>query len=238
MHNAAVEGPIGLVGSGEFTPATEEVDLALLEGRARRVVFLPTAAAPEGEQRTAYWVELGRTHYRRLDVDATPLMVRDRHDAESSKCADQIAGAGLIYLSGGSPTYLAATLTGSRVGAAIRDAWLRGTAVAGCSAGAIALTETVPDIRRRRGKSVAGLGLVTGMSVIPHFDQIERWMPGAIQWAIDKTQPGVHLIGIDEDTAIVGGPREWRVMGRGSAWVLETPGQPVSYAPGVLLSLA
>jgi cyanophycinase-like exopeptidase len=233
-----VPGPIALVGSGEFTPATEDVDLALLAGRSGRVVYLPTAAALEGEERIDYWVELGRAHYQRLGVEAIPLMVLNRDDADSARLADQVAGAGMVYLSGGNPTYLAKTLVGTRVGAAINEVWMQGSAVAGCSAGAIALTDTVPDIRRRSGPPVPGLGLVPGVIVMPHFDQIERWMPGAIQWALDATPPGVHLVGIDEDTAIVGGPLEWRVMGRGHAWVLASVGEHSSFMAGELVSLA
>jgi cyanophycinase len=230
-----VTGRVGLVGSGEFTPATEGVDKDLLERVPRRVVFLPTAAAQEGSERVAYWVELGRAHYARLGVEATPLMVLDRQDADSAELAAQVAGAGLIYLSGGDPTYLAATLVGSRVGAAIVDVWRAGRSVAGCSAGAIALMQSVPDIRRRRGEPLAGLGLVQGMHVIPHFDKIEQWMPGAVQWAMERTPPGERLVGVDEDTALVGGPEEWRVIGRGSAWVLDTPGHPERYDDGARL---
>jgi cyanophycinase len=238
VHNPAVSGRVGLVGSGEFTPATEHVDAALLDGVARRVVFLPTAAALEGPERIAYWVELGRSHYQRLGVDATPLMVLERSDADSAALAAQVTGAGLVYLSGGDPTHLASTLVGSRVGDAILEAWRAGSSVAGCSAGAIALMETVPNIRRRQGESVAGLGVVPGMRVMPHFDRIEQWMPGAVRWAIDRTPAGVQLVGIDEDTAIVGGPRRWRVIGRGSAWVLEASREPVSYGDGAVLSLS
>jgi cyanophycinase-like exopeptidase len=214
----------------------EGVDTTLLEGRTPRVVFLPTAAAPEGRERLAYWVRLGRVHYRRLGIEALPLMVLNREDADDPGLAEQVRGAGLVYLSGGSPTFLAATLAGTRVGAAINEAWQQGAAVAGCSAGAIALTETVPDIRNRRGDSIPGLGIVRGVSVIPHFDQIERWMPGAIQWAIDHTPPDVHLIGIDEDTAIVGGPQRWRVMGSRRAWRFGATGEPADYHAGAILS--
>jgi cyanophycinase len=238
VHNAAVSGRVGLVGSGEFTPATEQVDTALLEGVPRRVVYLPTAAALEGTERIAYWVDLGRAHYERLGVDATPLMVLDRRDADSADLAAQVEGAGLVYLSGGDPTHLASTLVGSRVGDAILAAWRNGCSVAGCSAGAIALTQTVPDIRHRRGDSVAGLGLVPGVRVIPHFDKIEQWMPGAVRWAIDSTPPGEHLIGIDEDTAIVGGLHDWRVMGRGGAWALTGGREPVRYADGADMVLS
>jgi cyanophycinase len=232
-----VTGRVALVGSGEFTPATEGVDRELLAGVRRQVVFLPTAAAQEGTERISYWVGLGRAHYARLGVDSTPLMVLGRHDADSEELAAQVATAGLIYLSGGDPAYLASTLVGSRVGAAILDAWRAGSSVAGCSAGAIALMESVPDIRRRRGEPLAGLGLVRGMHVIPHFDRIEQWMPGAVQWAIDRTPPGEHLVGVDEDTCLLGGPHQWRVMGRGSAWVLDVPGQPTGYGDGELVVL-
>jgi cyanophycinase len=238
VHNAAVSGPLGLVGSGEFTPATEAVDIALLDGREQRVVFLPTAAALEGTKRTSYWVELGRTHYRRLGVEATPLMVLDRAHADDAAMAAQVARAGLIYMSGGDPTYLARTLVGSRVGDAIRDAWQGGAAVAGCSAGAIALAESVPDIRRRGEPSVPGFGLAHGMAVLPHFDQIDRWRPGATRWVVDHTPPGLHVIGIDEDTAMVGGPTDWRVMGRGSVWILNGPGGRTQHGDGAAFSIA
>ena len=238
MHTSNVSGPLGLVGSGEFTPATEAVDVALLDGRAQRVVFLPTAAAQEGTERTAYWVDLGRAHYQHLGVEATPLMVLDREQADTVAAAAVVEGAGLIYMSGGDPTYLARTLVGTRVGDAIRDAWQSGAAVAGCSAGAIALAEIVPDIRRRGGVAVPGLGLARGMAVLPHFDQIDRWRPGATASVVASTPPGVHVIGIDEDTAMVGGPTDWRVMGRGSVWILDTPGERTRFSDGEAFSTA
>ena len=45
----------------------------------------------------------------------------------------------------------------------------------------------------------------------------------------------VSLIGIDEETAIVGGPQTWRVEGRGSAWRLD--GDRVEFPTGTTLSL-
>src|SRR5438552_13266230 len=86
-------GPLALVGSGEFTPAMAEVDRDLLRGRPSRVVFLPTAAAREGEERLRYWVDLGKSHYLRLGVEAVPLMVRLREEAEDEDLAAQVEGA-------------------------------------------------------------------------------------------------------------------------------------------------
>jgi cyanophycinase len=36
---------------------------------------------------------------------------------------------------------------------------------------------------------------------------------------------GVTVLGIDEDTALVGGPNEWTVKGRQSAWRLTHAGR-------------
>ena len=66
--------------------------------------------------------------------------VVDRISADDPELAGLVAGAGLVYLSGGNPPFLASTLRGTRVWAAIEDAWRAGAALAGCSAGAMALT--------------------------------------------------------------------------------------------------
>lgn len=231
-------GPIALVGSGEFTPAMEEVDGELLEGRPQRVVFLPTAAAPEGEKSIAYWVDLGRLHYTRLGVEAVPLLVLDRAgaDDDDANLASAIAGAGLVYLSGGDPTYLAATLLHTRVGDAIVAAWQNGAAVAGCSAGAVALTDYVPDVRHRGRTATGGLALVPHIVVLPHFDQLERWAPGVTKWALDSLPADRVLVGVDEETAMLGGPVEWRVRGRRHVWELSRGADPVGHAAGDTLS--
>src|SRR2546430_975557 len=108
-------GPVALVGSGEFLPVMEAVDAALLAGRPPRLAFLPTAAAQEGAERVDYWVELATEHCRRLGVEAVPVLALDRAGADDPGLAALIAGAGLVYLSGGNPGYLAETLRGSLV---------------------------------------------------------------------------------------------------------------------------
>ncbi|MGH9042399.1 MAG: Type 1 glutamine amidotransferase-like domain-containing protein, partial [Acidimicrobiia bacterium] len=119
MEPASTAGPVALVGSGEFTPAMAAVDRLLLRGRPPRAVFLPTAAGQEGAERIGYWVRLGRTHYEDLGVEPVPLLVLDRASADDPELAAEVEGAGLVYLSGGDPAYLAATLAGTRVGDAI-----------------------------------------------------------------------------------------------------------------------
>jgi cyanophycinase-like exopeptidase len=148
-----------------------------------------------------------------------------------------VDGAGLIYLSGGNPAFLAETLRGSAVGKAIRRNWEAGAAVAGCSAGAMALMERVPYIREPDTAPTEGLGLVRGVVVLPHFDQMERWMAGATELALGMAPPGYLVLGIDEETAVVGGPVEWRVAGRQSAWLLSAGGEHRRFQSGQALRL-
>src|SRR2546421_9800281 len=215
--------PVALVGSGEFLPVMEEVDRELLAGRPPVLAFLPPAAGQEGPSRIQYWLRLAESHARRLGVEPVPVPVLDRADAERTDLADRLAGAGLVYLSGGNPGYLADTLRKSPVLDAIVAAWEGGAALAGCSAGAAALSEVAhelpTDVRR------LGLGLVRRLVVIPPFDQVEHRAPEIIGRSVSSLTDGQLLVGIDENTALVGGPDRWRVRGRGRVSVIDTEGR-------------
>jgi cyanophycinase len=228
-------GPIALVGSGEFLPAMEAVDAALLAGRPARAVFLPTAAGPEGPERVEYWLRLGAEHYRRLGAEPVPLAVIDRDDASDPALAAEVAGAGLVYLSGGNPGYLADTLRGTAVLDAVLAAWRAGAALAGCSAGACALTDVADDIRT--GVARAGLAVVPGLVVLPHFDRIEWWRPGIVGQRAAALAAGQTLVGIEEETALVGGDDGWRVEGRGRVWIIGAGGDRAAHPAGSVLDL-
>src|SRR5438552_15180852 len=73
-------GPLALVGSGEYLAVMAGVEGALIEGRPRRYVQIPTAAAPEGPDRLQYWLDLGAAQAERLGVQQVPVVVRDRDD--------------------------------------------------------------------------------------------------------------------------------------------------------------
>jgi cyanophycinase len=211
-------GPLALLGSGEFLSGAEALDRSLLAGRPPRVVHLATAAAPDGHERLEYWHELGRRHFERIGAEMVPLPVRNRVDAESGNLAAKVMGAGLIYLSGGNPGYLADTLRGTAVLAAILEAWRAGAAVAGCSAGAMALTTTADDVTGRRVRP--GLAVLRRLALICHFGRTEECWPGTQARRLADLQPGQVLVGLEDETAIVGGPDRWQVHGRGRAWRL------------------
>ena len=232
-------GPLALVGSGEYLPVMADVERLLLAGRPPRYVQLPTAAAPEGEDRLRYWLDLGAAQADRLGAQQIPVLVRDRAEADDPDLAALIAGAGLIYLSGGQPGYLARTLRGTLVWQAIVAAWRAGAALAGCSAGAIALTGWVPALGDLATDPDPGLALLPWLRVLPHFDRMLHWIPNILDHALLQSPSGTTVLGIDEDTALVdltGTGHTWQVHGRQQAWTLITPNHRTPHPPGTTLT--
>jgi cyanophycinase len=210
-------GAVALVGSGEFLPAMTEFDVGLLvaTGRPRpRVVIIPTASWPDGEAAFARWASMGVAHFSNLGAEVEPVPIRDRSDADDGAHAQAIGEADLIYLSGGKPGHLSATLDGSAAGWALSQAHARGAVVAGCSAGAMVLAERHFDFRRRRliwpVRWSDGLGLVQGASVIPHYD---AWPEPVCALIALQAPRGSIVLGIDEGTAVVGRDGSWQVHG-------------------------
>lgn len=216
-------GPIALVGSGEFLPAMTEVDQSLLAatGRSRpRVVILPTASWPDGEDVFRRWAAMGVEHFSALGAEVEPVLVRDRFDADDEAHAAAIGEADLVYLSGGKPGHVSGALLGTAVGDALLAAHHRGATIAGCSAGAMTITARHWDTRARRIfwplRWRTGLGLVRSAVVIPHYDAF----PEAFAALIVLQAPNdATTVGIDEETAIVGNDGAWQVRGRGRVTV-------------------
>ena len=118
---------------------------------------------------------------------------------------------------------------------AILAAWRAGAALAGCSAGACALTAVADDTRT--GAVRPGLGVVPELVVLPHFDRIEQWRPAIVAHRAAGLTPGQILIGVDEDTALVSGPEGWRVNGRQQVWVIEPDGRRTAHPAGATVAL-
>jgi cyanophycinase-like exopeptidase len=230
-------GPLALVGSGEYLPKMLQLERALIAGRPARYVQIPTAASAEGPARMQYWIELGRKQAERMGVEAVPLVVADRGQADDPEIADQVKGAGLIYLSGGSPALLADVLRDTALWRAIVAQWQGGAALAGCSAGAMVMGDWVPDLRHPSGGDRPGLGLLPGLRVLPHFDKMLGRMPDMLTRMMLRTPEGVTMVGIDELTALVGGPKLFTVEGHQSAWLLGR-GRRQQLAVGDTLELA
>lgn len=198
-------GPLALVGSGEFLPEMVEVDRLLLEAAGRRqghALIVPTASALEPGM-PEQWAERGLRHFsERLDLAAQAALIMNRDDA-GERFLPLVREARFIYFSGGNPRYLAETMAGTAFWAAVHEAWRDGAVLAGCSAGAMLLGGRIQNIVGRPGEAIAALGLLPRAIVIPHFDRIEHYRPGALD-AVRAARPaGMTLLGIDELTALV-----------------------------------
>jgi cyanophycinase len=195
-----------------------DLDRSLLAavGRARpRVAIVPTASAPDGEEVFQRWASMGVAHFSALGAEVEPVLVRDRAEAMDDASVQAVGEADIVYLSGGKPDHLRRVLDGTPLGDAVIDAHLRGAVVAGCSAGAMVLAGHLPSLRRRMMpwplRWRAGLGLVPGVAVLPHYD---AWPEVVVAVMALQAPSDTTVLGIDEDTAVVGRDGAWQVHGR------------------------
>jgi cyanophycinase len=216
---------LAFLGAGEFEPWSEPVDRWVLERAAGdgRVLILPTASAPEGDEVFEGWARKGLEHFAALGVPAEVLPIKRREDAERGDLAERVRAASVVYASGGNPSYLADVLRGSAVCRALWEGMEAGLGYVGCSAGVACLTETTYDTAVLDLASEAvwapGLGYARGVLFAPHWDTVERWYPGAQAFIAASLGPGETLVGIDEATAMVGDGSAWSVLGRSAVHV-------------------
>ena len=156
-----------LQGGNELTPPCRDMDQRLLAmAPSAQVVVVPLASKPgadyerTGAHATAYLSDLG------AEVVVAPDARRDPGGAAAA-----VTGVGLVVLTGGSPRQLVDALTSSGLDAVIRAAAADGAVVMGASAGAmVACTTTLLPQWHRDPLVGAGIGLVEGYVVVPHFD--------------------------------------------------------------------
>ena len=221
-----MSGWFALLGSGEFQPWSQDVDEWMLERVTGdgRVLVTPTASAPEGDEVFGQWADNGLEHFSRQGVACEVLDVRDRTDADDVGVAERLTGSSVVYFSGGNPAYLASTLNGSALWKAVLTGLDRGMGHIGCSAGMASLGRKSPDSTVSDFSPTMwadGLRLFPRTWFGPHWNMLDRYMPALTQH-IDATVPADDLlVGVDEQTAIVGDGERWQVVGVGAAHVRE-----------------
>jgi cyanophycinase len=240
-------GPIALVGSGEYTPAMDETDRALLGLLGRgpaTVAVIPTASGlePGMPQR---WNAQGVAHFERLGARALPIPLITRDHAQDAAIVELLAQADLFYFSGGNPEYVSETLRETRAWATIQVRHAAGAALAGCSAGAMMLGGATLRVRAvaagQPPQWVAALGLLPDLVVFPHFDRVAGFVgPETFARILASAPPGATLLGVDEDTALMRIstaelPARWQVFGRQRVVILGRDGQLTAFRSGELV---
>ncbi len=226
-------GILLLEGGSEFGGKMSEPDLRALElagGLDARMAILPTAAAPDNNDRNAgnngraWFGSLGATH-----VDVVPVV--DRLTASQADLAGRLRAANFIYMLGGFPGYLASTLAGSRAWQAALESYAAGGVPGGSSAGAMVLCEYLYD--PKAGKVIPGLGVLLNACVLPHHNTFGKgWAP-----KLTEALPQAVLVGIDERTGVLNDvPGKWTVHGAGRVTIYEHGASHV-YSRGESFSL-
>ena len=221
-------GSLALVGSGEYLPAMAALEKSLIDdavanGKTPTYIQIPTAAGRESAEKLDYWKELGQAQAQRLGVNSIFLPIYTREDAFKQEHIDAIYNSALMYLSGGDPHHLAATLIDTPVWSAIVSNWQSGASLAGCSAGAMVLSSHIPNFRVLKSSPTVGLNLLPEIRVIPHFNKFFKWIPESAAKLLLHVPDDSILIGVDELTAIVkrSGDEYWVVYGEAKVHVLK-----------------
>jgi cyanophycinase len=192
-------------------------DRELLEASGGdEVLVLPTAAAYEHPQRA---VDTATEWFATFGGRVRGLMVLARPDAEDPANVEAGRSARFIYLGGGSPLHLRSVLKDTAVWSALLEAWDGGAVLAGSSAGAMVLCD--PMVDPRGGAFTLGLGLVRGLTVIPHAN---TWSHEKARRTFELAPADCAVVGIDEQTALIRGANGdggWRAAGAGNvaAWL-------------------
>lgn len=248
-----MNGALAIVGSGEYLPVMQSLEQSLLNnaiqrGKNNTYIQIPTAAGQESQDRLSFWKTLGAAQAERLNTQQIFLPIYTREDAINESFAQQIKDAGLIYLSGGDPGYLATTLIDTPVWLAIETAWKSGSSLAGCSAGAMAMGKHVPNFFRPKEDGTDGFGIIGEIRTIPHYNKFFGWIPDAAARKLLTAPIGTTVIGVDESTALVTGlssdqdvsfeSKSWRVHGQGHVHLLRGEGaQAHKFAHGEVVNL-
>jgi cyanophycinase len=210
LEEVTMPGWIALHGGGEFQRGSEIGDRRLVVaagGADARVIVVPTAATREYPELAA---RTGVHWFQQIGTRADAAMVVDEHSANDSAIVATIEAATLIYLPGGDPVLLVATLRNSLAWQAIVNAHEHGAAIGGASAGAMALGTRMWN--PHTGDLIGGLSLIP-IVTLPHFviERIER--ARALRQQLDRA---TRLFGIVERTSAIWDGSRWNVWGPGA----------------------
>jgi cyanophycinase len=213
-------GPLALVGGDELNPGNEPQDRVLAEAVGGGPAFVLATAA--GRQRPEMAVANAVRWFGDLGLEVRELPATTRTQAKNGANVEAARSGRFFYLVGGDPGLVPKTLADTPLWDAVVEAWRGGAALAGSSAGAMALgewtliKERMPGDDRRR--YAPALGLVPNVAVLPHFETFgHRWVDSALEGA---PADDVILLGIDERTAAAWRPGGWTALGDGGVTVI------------------
>lgn len=167
--------------------------------------------------------------FSHLDVtDLVELYVEERAESLDPERLKLLQGAAGILFTGGDQLRIASLLGDTPMEYRVREIYESGGVIAGTSAGASMMSDTMlVKGSSRESHRIGDLHLATGLGLIrdviidQHF--AERGRIGRLLGAVSQN-PRVLGIGIDEDTAIVVRGPDFEVIGTGAVYVVDGAG--------------
>lgn len=223
MADAA--GPLVIIGGHE----DKEHEKVILKEVARhlkggRLVIATVASHEPDGYFDAYqkaFADLGVT-------DLVELYVHQRAESQSPETLAVLDGAAGVFFTGGDQLRISSQIGDTAIERRIRALHEAGGVIAGTSAGASVMSETMlvkgPSAESYRIGELhmaPGLGLVRDFIVDQHF--AERGRYGRLLGAVAHN-PRLLGVGIDENTAIVVEGDRFLVIGSGAAYVVDGEG--------------
>jgi cyanophycinase len=197
-------------------------------GKGRLVVCTVASSVPDQlwETYEPIFRSMGVHHVRHLDI-------RVREDALEENRVRVLDDATVVFFTGGDQLKVTSQIGDTPVYDRIREIYEEGGTMAGTSAGASVMSETMivagqQDATHRIGSELRmapGLGLIPGVLIDQHF--AERGRIGRLLGAVTQN-PRIVGLGIDEDTAGIFSRQRFTVLGSGAVYVLD--GRKVSYS--------
>lgn len=217
-------------GREERDPEGERTILREVARRVRRgKLVLATVAShrPEG-----YFDDYQRA-FEDLEIgELVELYLNDRAEAWDNEKLQVLDDAAGVFFSGGDQLRITSQIGDTGIEAKVRSLYQRGGVVAGTSAGAAVMGETmlVKGTSRETHRigdlhMGAGLGLIQDVIVDQHF--AERGRFGRLLGAVAHN-PRLLGMGIDENTAAVVEGRDLEVIGAGAVYIVD--GSKCSYS--------
>jgi cyanophycinase len=216
------QGTLIIIGGHE----DHDGERVILKEVARRVangrLVLATVAShsPEGylEKYQASFGKLGIKH-------VTELYIEDRVEAAHEEKLKALDGVNAVFFSGGDQLRITSQIGGTPIYDRVREIFEAGGVIAGTSAGASAMSETMlvkgqnaSSYRIGDVRMAPGLGLLPNVIIDQHF--AERGRIGRLLGAVSQN-PRELGIGIDENTAIIVTGQQFRVVGSGAVYLVD-----------------
>jgi cyanophycinase len=217
------QGTLIIIGGGERKDAERTVlqEVARRAGTGKLVVATIATAEPE-ETWKDYREIFGKLGVKKVEW----LDVRIREEGFKEEVVRILDGATVVFFTGGDQLKITSQLGDSPVYRRIEQIHAQGGTIAGTSAGASVMSETMlisgdGDTSHKVGDVLGmapGLGLIQDVVVDQHF--AERGRLGRLLAAVAQNPRQLGL-GLDENTAVVVEGDHLRVIGQGAVHVLD-----------------